>query len=133
MALPQCPGRNESPRKVISGKPGHFSRRARFRLRLFGLAALAGISLAAAAPADTRESPREIRLQAPGATIDALPSRSARSLVGEHALALERGSGLSYTRRLRFGQRSFEVRARGPLPRSAARRRFLGLQFELRF
>ena len=133
MAPPQRLRRNEGSREVTPGKPGHFSRRAHFPRRLFGLTALAGISLAAAAPADTRESPREIRLQAPGATIDALPSRSARSLVGEHALALERGSGLSYTRRLRFGQRSFEVRARGPLPRSAARRRFLGLQFELRF
>ena len=124
MAAPQRLRRNQSSREVILWQRRRSSRCPSFRWGTVGLAALTGIGLAVTAPAAAREGPRELRQE---------EERPAPSFPAEHPLALERGSGLSYTRTLRFGQRSFEVRARGPLPRSAARRRFLGLQFEFRF
>ena len=129
MAAPKRLRRNESRREVPPRKCRRSIHCPSFRWGAIGLVAFAAINLTGTTPAAAREGPQDARQEERSHPL----SEALRSFAEEHPLALERGSGLSYTHTLRFGRRSFEVRARGPLARSAARRRFLGLQFELRF
>jgi len=99
---------------------------------LWILALLIALGLAAAAFAEPSTAPL-------GAARAALQTpQPLRDLAGDTpvalppALSLDR-RGLSYTHQFHLGGQRLHLRARGPLPRTAARRRFLGVQLELRF
>ena len=106
-----------------------------FPRALFPLSAivLAAIGLAIAASAETpvpRPGPTRGALELSSQKVPPLPESS----IGQPAaLRLDPRSGFAYSRELQVGSQHFEFRARGPLPRTAARRRFLGMQLELRF
>lgn len=99
----------------------------------WNLALLTAVTLAAAATAEPSGGSRAARRDALGTVQPAPFSSGERSLDRPDTLRLDARSGLTYSRELQIGEQRLRFRARGPLPRTAARRRFLGVQLELRF
>lgn len=103
-------------------------RRSSWLLALLAVPALA--AAAVAQPATTQHGVPRARLE---------PPRSLREVVPDPmvtlppTLNLDRRSGFSYTHELQLGGQRLDLQASGPRPRTAARRRFWGLQLELRF
>lgn len=99
----------------------------------WNLVLLVAIGLATMVSAE----PSDGRPGATGGTLEIRrPARApaqAAAIGAQGGLRVDSRSGIAYTRELRLGDRHFHLRARAPLPRTAARRRFLGVQFELRF